>query len=143
MERDDTKHWDQNFVYVFLWWLVSIYQIGLIIKWTVSYTVWTYTISSEQQIVQLFEQHFIPSVHEIPIEINFDILLVIMLCIKKISKGKQICYFKWLCHVSTKVRNDLGVDNDSVSYSPTINSDNIDKWLDIMKVDIKSMEHNI
>ena len=66
----------------------TIYQIGLIIKWTISYPVWTCTISGEQQIVQLVKQHFIPSVREIPIEINFDILLVIILYIKKISKGK-------------------------------------------------------
>jgi len=38
--------------------------------------------------------------------------------------------------------NDLGIDNDPVSFSEAINGDNYDKWLDAMKDELKSMTHN-
>ena len=38
--------------------------------------------------------------------------------------------------------NDLGIDNDPVSFSDAINDDNYDKWLDAMKDEINSMAHN-
>jgi len=38
--------------------------------------------------------------------------------------------------------NDLSIDNDPVSFSKAINSDNSNKWLDAMKDELKSMAHN-
>ena len=38
--------------------------------------------------------------------------------------------------------NDLGIDNDPVSFSDAINDDNSDKWLDAMKDELKSMAQN-
>ena len=38
--------------------------------------------------------------------------------------------------------NDLGIDNDLVSFSEAINGDNSDKWLDAMKDELKSLAHN-
>jgi len=38
--------------------------------------------------------------------------------------------------------NDLGIDNDPVSFSYAINVDNSDKWLDAMKDELKSMAQN-
>jgi len=35
--------------------------------------------------------------------------------------------------------NDLGIDNDPVSFSDAINDDNSDKWLDAIKDELKSM----
>ena len=35
--------------------------------------------------------------------------------------------------------NDLSIDNDPVSFSDAINDDNSDKWLDVMKDELKSM----
>ena len=35
--------------------------------------------------------------------------------------------------------NDLSIDNDLVSFSEAMNSDNSDKWLDAMKDELKSM----
>ena len=37
---------------------------------------------------------------------------------------------------------DLGIDNDPVSFSQAISNDNSDKWIDAMKDELKSMEHN-
>ena len=39
-------------------------------------------------------------------------------------------------------KNDLGIDNDLVSFSKAINGDNSDKWLDAIKYELKSMAHN-
>nr|KYP40054.1 Retrovirus-related Pol polyprotein from transposon TNT 1-94 [Cajanus cajan] len=38
--------------------------------------------------------------------------------------------------------NDLGIENDPVTFSQAINGDNAEKWLDAMKAELKSMEHN-
>jgi len=38
--------------------------------------------------------------------------------------------------------NDLSIDNDPVSFSEVMNSDNSDKWLDAMKDELKSMAQN-
>jgi len=38
--------------------------------------------------------------------------------------------------------NDLSIDNDPVSFSEAMNSDNSDKWLDAMKDELKSMAQN-
>ena len=38
--------------------------------------------------------------------------------------------------------NDLSIDNDPVSFSKAMNSDNSDKWLDAMKDELKSMAQN-
>ena len=38
--------------------------------------------------------------------------------------------------------NDLSIDNDPISFSEAINSNNSDKWLDAMKDELKSMAHN-
>ena len=38
--------------------------------------------------------------------------------------------------------NDLGIDNDPVSFLEAINGDNSNKWLDAMKDELKSMAHN-
>ena len=38
--------------------------------------------------------------------------------------------------------NDLGIDNDLVSFSEAISGDNSDKWLDAMKDELKSMAQN-
>ena len=38
--------------------------------------------------------------------------------------------------------NDLGIDNDPVSFSEAINDDNSDKWLDAMKDELKSRAQN-
>ena len=35
--------------------------------------------------------------------------------------------------------NDLDIDYDPVSFSEAINDDNFDKWLDVMKDELKSM----
>ena len=37
---------------------------------------------------------------------------------------------------------DLGIDNDLVFFSQAINNDNSDKWIDSMKDELKSIEHN-
>ena len=37
---------------------------------------------------------------------------------------------------------DLGIDNDPVSFSQAISNDNSDKWIDAIKDELKSMEHN-
>ncbi|RYE20332.1 MAG: transposase, partial [Sphingobacteriaceae bacterium] len=37
---------------------------------------------------------------------------------------------------------DLGIDNDPVSFSQAIESENSIKWLDAMKEELKSMDHN-
>ena len=37
---------------------------------------------------------------------------------------------------------DLGINNDPVSFSQAIINDNSDKWIDTMKDELKSMEHN-
>ena len=39
-------------------------------------------------------------------------------------------------------KNDLSIDNDSVSFSEAINGDNSTKWLDAMKDGLKSMAQN-
>jgi len=39
-------------------------------------------------------------------------------------------------------KNDLSIDNDPVSFSEAMNSDNSDKWLDAMKDELKSMTQN-
>ena len=38
--------------------------------------------------------------------------------------------------------NDLSVDDDPISFSQAMDCDNADKWLDAMKDELKSMEHN-
>jgi len=38
--------------------------------------------------------------------------------------------------------NDLSIDDDPVSFSEAMNSDNSDKWLDAMKDELKSMAQN-
>ena len=38
--------------------------------------------------------------------------------------------------------NELSIDNDPVSFSEAMNSDNSDKWLDVMKDELKSMVQN-
>ncbi|WVZ13110.1 hypothetical protein V8G54_017640 [Vigna mungo] len=38
--------------------------------------------------------------------------------------------------------NDLSIDNDPVSFSEAINGDNSDKWLNVMKDELKSMVQN-
>nr|KYP66638.1 Retrovirus-related Pol polyprotein from transposon TNT 1-94 [Cajanus cajan] len=38
--------------------------------------------------------------------------------------------------------NDLGIENDLVTFSQAMNGDNAEKWLDAMKAELKSMEHN-
>ncbi|XP_068487137.1 uncharacterized protein [Phaseolus vulgaris] len=38
--------------------------------------------------------------------------------------------------------NELGIDNDPVSFSDAINDNNSDKWLDAMKDELKSMTQN-
>ena len=38
--------------------------------------------------------------------------------------------------------NNLSIDNDPVSFSEAMNSDNSDKWLDAMKDELKSMAQN-
>jgi len=38
--------------------------------------------------------------------------------------------------------NELSIDNDPVSFSEAMNSDNSDKWLDVMKDELKSMAQN-
>ena len=37
---------------------------------------------------------------------------------------------------------DLGIDKDPVSFSQAIKSANSSKWLDAMKDELKSMDHN-
>ena len=37
---------------------------------------------------------------------------------------------------------DLGIDNDPVSFSHAIESNSSIKWLDAMKEELKSMDHN-
>ena len=37
---------------------------------------------------------------------------------------------------------DLRFDNDPVLFSHAINNDNSDKWINAMKDELKSMEHN-
>ena len=37
---------------------------------------------------------------------------------------------------------DLGIDNDPVSFSHAIESDNSTKWLDAVKEELKSIDHN-
>jgi len=41
-----------------------------------------------------------------------------------------------------ELENDLGIDNDLVSFSEAINDDNLYKWLDAMKDELKSMAQN-
>jgi len=41
-----------------------------------------------------------------------------------------------------ELENDLSIDNDPVSFSEAMNSDNFDKWLDAMKDELKSMTQN-
>ncbi|XP_068504684.1 uncharacterized protein [Phaseolus vulgaris] len=43
---------------------------------------------------------------------------------------------------TSKSENDLGIDNDPVSFLEAINGDNSNKWLDAMKDELKSMAHN-
>ena len=38
--------------------------------------------------------------------------------------------------------NDLSIDNDPVSFSKAINGDNSDKWLGVMKDELKSVAQN-
>ena len=38
--------------------------------------------------------------------------------------------------------NDLVIDNDPVSFSKAINGDNFNKWLYVMKDQLKSMAHS-
>ena len=68
---------------------------------------------------------------------------MIISCIKKISKRKEICYSKWLSRVSQKSENSTGIGDDSISFSQTVNCDIVDKWFDVMKIEVKSMEQNI
>ena len=42
-----------------------------------------------------------------------------------------------------KLENSIGIGDDLVSFSQTMNCDTIDKWLDVMKLEVKSMEQNI
>ena len=37
---------------------------------------------------------------------------------------------------------DLGIENDPVTFSQAINSDNADKWLNAMKDELQSMKQN-
>jgi len=41
-----------------------------------------------------------------------------------------------------ELENDLSIVNDPVSFSEAINGNNSDKWLDVMKNEIKSMAQN-
>ena len=41
-----------------------------------------------------------------------------------------------------ELENDLSIDNDLVSFLEAINGDNSNKWLDVMKDELKSMAHN-
>lgn len=42
-----------------------------------------------------------------------------------------------------KTKTDLSInDNDLVSFSQTVSCDNYEKWLNVMKEEINSMEHN-
>ena len=41
-----------------------------------------------------------------------------------------------------ELENDLGIDNNSVSFSEGINGDSSDKWLDTMKDEFKSLMQN-
>jgi len=40
-----------------------------------------------------------------------------------------------------ELENDLGIDNESISFSEAINGDNSDKWLNSMKDELKSLAH--
>ena len=56
----------------------------------------------------------------------------------KISKRKKICYFEWLCELSTS----LSIDYDLISFSEVINGEDSGKWLDAMKDKLKLMAQN-